>query len=126
MAFSTFSSPSKLLTSFGVRRFTPSSPPAPAASPFSFTDPFPRLSGLSYILIDRYQLNSLLTRSERHRLITDDPTNAFPGDAREEAIVEEKGWMLRPSKPWTVAGLGTGAAMTVAAWVVYLIYSQGS
>lgn len=78
------------------------------------------------ILIDRYQLNSLLSRSERNRLITDDPTNAFPGDAREEEVVVKKGWMLRPSKEWTTAGLGTGAAMTVAAWAVYLIYSQGS
>ncbi|GAA5985037.1 hypothetical protein JCM11641_000825 [Rhodosporidiobolus odoratus] len=109
------------------------------------------LFGLSYIVLDRTHLNCLLTKSERNRPIAP-PSVEFPGyghgegegderiisrkvgeekvdlerEGRKDNEAKEKGWMLRPSPRFTTAGLITGAALTVAAWAVYLVYSQGS
>ncbi|BGP18173.1 hypothetical protein JCM10213_009016 [Rhodosporidiobolus nylandii] len=89
------------------------------------------LFGLSYIILDRTHLSSLLTRPERARKSSEQPSHAYPalekgekGEVEERA--EEKPWMLRPGAGWTTAGLVMGLVMTVVAWAVYLVYSQGS
>lgn len=77
------------------------------------------LLGLFYIVLDRVALDSILTRSERAQAEHD--LAVLAGEKQENV-----GSLRRPSTVWTCAGLSTGAAMTVAAWAVYLVYAQGS
>ncbi|ORY67943.1 major facilitator superfamily domain-containing protein [Leucosporidium creatinivorum] len=75
--------------------------------------------GLYYIYFDRYHLNGLLSRSEKSKLVRDEQL------AKGE-VVERRGRFRDPIKGWTNLGIVAGVAMTVVAWVVYLVYSQGS
>ena len=77
------------------------------------------LFGMFYILLDRVSLDSILTRSEKAQAGHDLAVAAGQK-------VEKVSSLRISSKHWTLAGLGTGGAMTVAAWAVYLVYAQGS
>ncbi|ORY80661.1 major facilitator superfamily domain-containing protein [Leucosporidium creatinivorum] len=75
--------------------------------------------GCWYIWFDRYHLNGILTRSERAKVAR---------DARLASGEEtEKRARYRDALPgWTFLGIGVGVALIIVAWVVYLVYSQGS
>jgi hypothetical protein len=51
-------------------------------------------------------------------------------EKRRKVVANEDGGggrgMRSVQKGWTAAGLGAGGAMVLIAWVLYLIYSQGT
>ncbi|KAI5474601.1 MFS transporter [Pseudohyphozyma bogoriensis] len=75
--------------------------------------------GLSYVLLDRLRLEGML--SSPARVIKAEREKIDAGEREEYG-----GWLMQSSKRWTWAGLGVGVAMTVVAWVVYLVYAKGS
>lgn len=75
--------------------------------------------GLFYIALDKYALNSVLTRSERAQ--TNHDFRVVSGE-----ILEEPSRLRSAQKGWTRAGLGVGVFTTATAWTVYLCYAQGS
>lgn len=77
------------------------------------------LFGLSYIWIDRYHLSGILSRSEKSKLARDEQLG-------KGEVTEQRGRFRDPIKGWTNGGIVAGVAMTIVAWVVYLVYSQGS
>lgn len=77
------------------------------------------LLGLFYIYFDRYHLNGILTRSEGAKVARD--AKLASGEKMEKRA------RYRDALPgWTFLGIGVGLVLVVVAWVVYLVYSQGS
>lgn len=75
--------------------------------------------GLAYIWLDRHHLNGILSRSEKSKLARDEQLG-------KRAITEQRGRFRDPMVAWTNAGIVASVVMTIVAWVVYLVYSQGS
>lgn len=75
--------------------------------------------GIIYIYLDHYKMNGILGRSEGGKRRRD--ARLAEGDE-----VEVKGSLREPSTVWLWAGMNIGVALTLVAWVVYLVYSQGS
>lgn len=75
--------------------------------------------GLWYTYFDRYHLNGILTRSERAKIARD--ARLVSGEEREN-----RGKYRDALHGWTLLGIGVGVALIIVAWVVYLVYSQGS
>lgn len=79
--------------------------------------------------IDSKYFDGILRMSEQQRrestLITRLASEKHIADG-EEQVVGKKSRLRDEVKGWTWAGLGVGAIMVVVAWVVYLVFSQGT
>ncbi|KAM0756365.1 MFS general substrate transporter [Meredithblackwellia eburnea MCA 4105] len=75
--------------------------------------------GIFYVLLDKYKLDSRLTRSERQQ-------REYNAKVATGEIVPPECKLLQPSKGWTRAGVVGGVALVGLAWGLYLRYAQGS
>ena len=69
--------------------------------------------GSFFIWFDRRHVDGVLSQAEKDQ-------RALGESAERRARYKD------PIRGWTVAGVTVGLAMTITAWVVYLVYSQGS
>lgn len=83
--------------------------------------------GFIYPFLDSRYFNGILQMSELQRIKYNESREAEGTKLIYEGRVEERRTgMQEERKGWTIAGLGGGTAMTVAAWIVYLYFAQSS